>query len=197
MPDDEDFTDLMARARAGDSAAIRDFLCRFEPEVRMMVRARLPKKLRTQFDSLDFVQAVWQSFFVDPPSDAPEFQKVEHLRGFLAGVVRNKVFEQHRRLTKTEKYDLSREEPLYVRRGDRDVPREVVSPDPSPSQTVQAADRLAQLTAGRSQREVDMISLRRQGLTFEEIAGRTGVKERTVRRIINSARSRMEALTWK
>ena len=70
-----------------------------------MVRARLPKKLRTQFDSLDFVQAVWQSFFAVRPLDSPDFAKVEHLRGFLAGVVRNKVFEQHRRLTKTEKYD--------------------------------------------------------------------------------------------
>jgi len=193
MPDDEDFTGLMARAKAGDPAAIRDFLSRFEPEVRMMVRARLPKKLRTQFDSLDFVQAVWQSFFVEPAPDAPNFDKVEHLRGFLAGVVRNKVFEQHRRLTKTEKYDVSREERLYVRRGDRDVPREVVSPDPSPSQEAQETDCMTQLTAGRSQREVDVISLRRLGLTFDEIAIRTGVNERTVRRIINSARSRMEA----
>ena len=192
MPDDEDFTDLMARAKAGDPAAIRDFLSRFEQEVRMMVRARLPKKLRIQFDSLDFVQAVWQSFFADRPLDSPDFEKVEHLRGFLAGVVRNKVFEQHRRLTKTEKYNVSREERLYVRRGDRDVPRDVVAPGPSPSQAAQASDRMAQLTAGRSPREVDVISLRRQGLTFDEIADQTGVNERTVRRIIDSARSRME-----
>jgi RNA polymerase sigma-70 factor (ECF subfamily) len=192
MPHDDEFTDLMRRARAGDQAAIRDFLSRFEQEVRMMVRARLPKKLRTQFDSLDFVQAVWQSFFVNRPLDSPDFEKVEHLRGFLAGVVRNKVFEQHRRLTRTAKYDLSREERLYVRRGDRDVLRAVVSPGPSPSQAAQASDRLAQLTAGRSPREVDVIALRRQGLTFDEIAVETGVNERTVRRIIESARSRME-----
>ncbi len=49
------------------------------------------------------------------------------------------MHEQHRRLTKTEKCDLRREERLYIRRGDREVPREVVSPEPSPSQTVQAA----------------------------------------------------------
>ena len=30
MPDDDDFTDLMARAKAGDPAAIRVFLSRFE-----------------------------------------------------------------------------------------------------------------------------------------------------------------------
>src|SRR5262249_20807959 len=104
MPHDDDFTDLMARAKSGEPAAIRDFLSRFEQEVRMMVRARLPRKLRTQFDSTDFVQAVWQSFFSDLQGNPRDFANIDHLRGFLAGVVRNKVREQHRRLTRTEKY---------------------------------------------------------------------------------------------
>ena len=193
MPVDDDFADLMGRAKAGDPAAIRVFLTRFEREVQMMVRARLPKMLRNQYDSADFVQAVWQSFFSDLPENAPEFEKVAHLRQYLSGVVRNKIYEQHRRLTRTEKYDVLREERLYIRRGDRDVPREVVSSEPSPSQTAQEGDRLAQLTAGRSQHEVDVIRLRRQGWTFEEIAAATGVNERSARRIIESVRSGMEA----
>ncbi len=193
MPVDDDFAELMMRAKAGDQAAIRVFLTRFDREVQMMVRARLPKKLRNQYDSADFVQAVWQSFFSDLPEHAPDFEKSVHLRKYLSGVVRNKIYEQHRRLTRTEKYDVLREERLYIRRGDRDVPREVVSSDPSPSQAAQAGDRLEQLTAGRSPQEVDVIRLRRQGMTFEEIAAETGVKERTARRIIDSARSGMEA----
>ena len=194
MPNDDEFNELLRRARAGDNGAIRDFLSQFEQEVRTMVRSRLPRKLRTQFDSTDFVQAVWQSFFVE--SDSRDFENVEHLRGFLFGMVRNKVSEQHRRLTKTEKYDLAREERLYVRRGDREVPREVVSPEPSPSQAVQAADRMEQLTAGRSPLEIEVLTLRRQGLTFVEIAERTGINERTVRRVIETVRSLMESHRW-
>ena len=60
-----DISQLISRAKAGDDTAIREFLNRFEPEVRIMVRGRLPRKLRTRFDSMDFVQAVWQSFFTD------------------------------------------------------------------------------------------------------------------------------------
>ena len=45
----------------------------------------------------------------------------------------------------------------------------------------------------RSPREVSMITLRREGLTYEEIAARMGVSDKTVRRIIEAARSRMEA----
>jgi RNA polymerase sigma factor (sigma-70 family) len=195
MANDDDFIDLMARAKAGDPAAIRVFLSRFEREVQMMVRARLPKKLRTRFDSMDFAQAVWQSFFSDLRDKSPDFANVQHLRAFLRGVVRNKVQEQHRRLTRTEKCDLGREERLYIRRGDRDVPRAVVSHEPSPSQTVQADDRLTQLTAGRGPGEVAVIRLRHQGLTIDEIAARTGFNERTVRRFIEAARARMETQT--
>ncbi|HZW31061.1 MAG TPA: sigma-70 family RNA polymerase sigma factor [Isosphaeraceae bacterium] len=192
MHPDDNFTDLMARARSGEPAAIRAFLSQFEPEVRMMVRARLPRKLRTQFDSSDFVQAVWQTFFYDLQQNRHEFVNTDHLKGFLAGVVRNKVREQHRRLTRTEKYNLAREERLYVRRGEREVVREVLSPDPSPSETAQAGDFLEKLTAGRSPRDVEVITLRYQGLTQAEIAAQTGVHERTVRRIIESAWSQLE-----
>jgi RNA polymerase sigma-70 factor (ECF subfamily) len=193
MCDDDDFTDLMVRARSGDPAAIGDFLSQFEREVRVMVRARLPRRLRTQFDSNDFVQEVWQSFFLDWERKPRDFANMDHLRGYLAGVVRNKVLEQHRRLTKTEKYNLAREERLYVRRGDREVVRDVASADPSPSETAQADDRLEQLTAGRSQREIEVLMLRRQGLTHGEIAARTGMNERSVRRVIESVRFRMES----
>jgi RNA polymerase sigma-70 factor (ECF subfamily) len=192
MRPDDNFTDLMARARSGEPAAIRAFLSQFEPEVRMMVRARLPRRLRTQFDSSDFVQAVWQSFFYDLQQDRHEFANWEHVRGFLAGVVRNKVREQHRRLTRTEKYNVAREERLYVRRGDHEVVREVLSTEPSPSETAQAGDFLEKLTAGRHPRAAEVITLRYQGLTLMEIAGRTGMKERTVRRIIESAWSQVE-----
>jgi hypothetical protein len=47
MSNDDELNDLLSRARAGDEAAIRDFLSRFEPEVTMMVRSRLPSKLKT------------------------------------------------------------------------------------------------------------------------------------------------------
>ena len=174
MRQEPDISDLIARARAGDETAIREFLTRFEQEVRMMVRGHLPRKLRTQFDSMDFVQAVWQSFFADLRESSRQFENVHHLRGFLAGVARNKVYEEHRRLTRTEKHASLREERLYVRRGRREVERDLISPEPTPSQTVQASDRLAQLVAGCSPLEVQVITLRHQEMTFEEIARRTG-----------------------
>ena len=197
MPSESEISDLLARAKAGDETAIGEFLSRFEPEVRIMVRGRLPKMLRTQFDSMDFVQQVWQSFFDDLRTNSRRYDNIGHLRGFLAAVARNKVYEEHRRLTRTQKYALAREQRLYVRRGSREVEIDLVSPDPSPSQAFQASDRLAQLVAGCNPVEAQVITLRHEGMTFDEIARRTGVSERSVRRIIDEARERMEATGWR
>jgi RNA polymerase sigma-70 factor (ECF subfamily) len=191
-----DVADLIARVRLGDDDACTQLLDKYEDEVRLMVRERLPKTLRRQLDSMDIVQAVWQSFFADVQDGDRAFENSRHLRGWLDGMARNKVFEQHRRLTKTEKYAIKREERLYVRRGDREVARDLVARGPTPSQTVQAGERLAQLTAGCDAREVEVLTLRYQGLTLDEIAARTGMCERSARRIIDAARARMEARGW-
>lgn len=184
---------LMERARSGDEQAFRDFLACFEEDVRAIVRGRLPRRLRTQFDSTDFVQAVWKSFFTDLRNRSRVFENIRHIRSFLAGVARNKVYAEHRRLTRCAGRDINREEPLYIRRGRHEVERPLVSPEPTPSKAAQASERLAQLIAGCTPAEIQVITLRYQGLTFEEIAARTKISDRAVRRIIERARERMEA----
>jgi RNA polymerase sigma factor (sigma-70 family) len=195
--DDLGFADLLQRARSGDDTAICAMLRQFESEVRTMVRVRLPRSMRNQFDSMDFVQAVWTSVFAGKRDDAGTFADAHHFRGYLAGVTRNKVFEEHRRLTRTRKYDLAREERLYVRKGDREIAIEIPANDPSASETVQARDRLGQLIEGRTTEEAQIVELRRQGLTYEETAERLGINERSVRRVIEAIRKRMEARQWR
>lgn len=193
--DDADFHALLRDARSGDPSAVATLLRSFEDDVRLMVRARLPRVLRSQFDSMDFVQSIWKSVFATPRPDA-DFRDPGHFRGYLAGVARNKVIAEYRRRTRSRKYEIAREESLYVRRGGQESLREVAAPGPSPSQEAQADDRLEQLAAGRSPVEVQVLELRRQGLTFEEIAARLGLHERTVRRVIDALRARMEARRW-
>src|SRR5947209_8126460 len=98
--DDVDFAGLIEGASLGDEAAVAALLRRFEPEIRLMVRVRLPRALRNQFDSMDFVQAVWTSVFAGKPDDVGKFADIGQFRGFLAGGARNKVYEEHRRRTR-------------------------------------------------------------------------------------------------
>src|SRR5438034_10804560 len=54
---------LLARIKNGDEGAARELLTRYEPKIRLVVRRQLPRLLRSRFDSLDFLQSVWGSFF--------------------------------------------------------------------------------------------------------------------------------------
>ena len=190
---DADFAGMIARARGGDDAAARELICRFEGDVRTMVRVRLPKLLRNRFDSLDFTQAVWASVFVGLRDESDKsFHDEDQMRAFLGGVVRHKVLEEYRRHTKTRKYEVAREQPLYITRNGRERPMELPGHEPTPSQVVQADDQLNRLIAGRTDRAAEIIELRRQNLTFEEIAARLKMSERYVRRIVDSLRERLE-----
>ncbi len=169
-----------------------EFLTRYQREVLIMVRARLPREIRRQYDSLDFVQAVWKSIIPEIENNARAFENERHLLKYLSGVVRNKVMEQHRRLTRTVKYNVRIEESLYVRRGDRELPREIPSPDPSPSQKAVEQECFARLTAHRPPLEVRVLGMRKEGRTLADIAAETNVDERSLRRILSAAESRLE-----
>ena len=191
--DDVDFAVLMKLARSGDEIAIRQVVREFEDDVRKVVRARLPRALRSQFDSMDFVQKVWGSFWAGDSDPTQVFDNRRHLRGYLAGMVGNKVLAEYHRQTRTEKYDLTREEPLYLRKGDRTTPREIPSKDPSPSQAALVEDRIDELTAGRDGVDRDIVRLRSEGLTHREIASQVKRDERTVRRVLEAVQQRWEA----
>lgn len=192
--DRSDLVDRVTRAKAGDPVAIRELLLSYEQEVRMVVRGRLPRVMRSQFDSMDFVQAVWKSLFVGDGS-VPDFANERHFLGYLAGMAKNKVYEAHRQRTQ-QKYDLNREESLYVRKGNQDVVRDFPARDPSPSQNAQARDRLDQLLEGRTDVERQIVELRQSGLGYEDIGKRLGIHEASVRRIVDSMRRRMENRGW-
>jgi RNA polymerase sigma-70 factor (ECF subfamily) len=182
---------LIARAKAGDEEAARE-LQQVEDDIRLIVRIRLPRALRSRFDSMDFVQSVWESFLSDEDRRHFEFKDSDQLRGYLVGMARNKVLEAHRR-AQSHKYELAREESLYVRRGTQDVLREVASSDPTPSQDAVARDRVEKLVeAGNDPDAAEMIRLRLEGRSFEEIADRLGLHERTVRRKMEEIRERMK-----
>ncbi|MDR3635771.1 MAG: sigma-70 family RNA polymerase sigma factor [Isosphaeraceae bacterium] len=183
----EDLSGLLSRAQAGDEEAIRS-LRGLEREIRLMVRVRLPAELRSQFDSMDFVQDVWQSFLRKLREDPAWFHDVHNLRTYLKGTAKNKIKEEHRRQTKTHKYNLGRKEPLYVRQGDREVPRELPSLAPSPAENAQTQDQIARLFEGRDPLAAQILDLRQAGLTFEQIGLRVNLHERTVRRIFDSIR---------
>jgi RNA polymerase sigma-70 factor (ECF subfamily) len=65
MAEESAFGDLIRRVRAGDADASSELVRRFEPAIRIAVRARLTDpSLRRLSDSMDICQSVLASFFL-------------------------------------------------------------------------------------------------------------------------------------
>src|SRR5262245_27253345 len=90
MPDKADsFRTLMTRARDGSQQAARELFERYGQRLLDAIRRRLRHPLRTRFDSADFAQDVWASFFTGALER--HFDNADELLAYLARMAKNKV----------------------------------------------------------------------------------------------------------
>jgi RNA polymerase sigma factor (sigma-70 family) len=176
-----EFQVLLKQAREGSAEATRKLIDCYTPHILRAVRRKLSKSIRPKFDSLDFTQAVWASFFAGIDQWA-NFQRPEDLVGYLAAMAHHKVIDELRRRLQTDKYNINRERSL----NDSNHRLREALPDrgPSPSQVAADKERWDQLTEELPERSRRALELRRAGHSYEEIAQEVGLDERSVRRII-------------
>ena len=190
MPDENsEFADLMARLRAGDQDAAWRLIEDYGPHIRRVVRRELHQKMRSKFDSIDFVQAVWASFFREP-GQMREMQTPEELLALLMTVARNKVIDETRRRLYLQKMNVHREEPL-----DEQPPEKLEkmhSPQPRPSQVAVAREQWQRLMQGASPEHRQILEMRFAGATYEQIGSKLDLHERSVRRIVEQMLERLE-----
>jgi RNA polymerase sigma-70 factor (ECF subfamily) len=170
----------MARVRSGESEAYEELLVRYGDAVRMAVRRRLHDRLRTHYDSLDFVQDVWASFLALDLSRY-RFADQDALVGFLCRVARNKVVEVFRRRFATMKSDIAREESPSLGGGSATG---LLGREPTPSQFAVAGERWADLVRHLPEGHRAVLERLREGHTQEEVASLLNVSVRTVERIV-------------
>jgi RNA polymerase sigma-70 factor (ECF subfamily) len=171
---------LLDRVRQGDGDAARELLIHFEPHVRRVVRRKLPTVMRSKFDSMDFVQSVWGDFFPKLARGEINFDSPQRLAKFLALVAQAKVTTEFRRRF-GKKLDIQKE----VAMGDGLIYVPGKTGDPTPSQNLVAHERFEAMLNGRPELHKKILELRSQGFTFDEVAEKLGITERTARRILH------------
>ncbi len=170
------FDSVLARLNSGSSEAAAQAFARFEPLLRMVVRRKLTEPLQAKFDSTDIVQSVWADALSGFRAARWRFQNAEHLRAFLITLTRNRLTDRFRR----HRNEISRVEPL-TQHADETL---VVSPAERASEVAQADELWQQMLAVCPPRHIELMRLKRQGLTTAEVAARTGLNEGSVRRIL-------------
>ncbi|HSG71571.1 MAG TPA: sigma-70 family RNA polymerase sigma factor [Planctomycetaceae bacterium] len=180
---EDHFNELIERLKENsEDAAFELFeLCKYR--VYAAVRRRLNRQMRTKFDSQDFVQDMWASFFTNI-SQITRFNTEDELIGFLIRIAGNKVADEYRKRFKTEKHDINRER--YLGDAFSSLTFDVVSPDPSPSAEAMANERWDQMLDQMPPVYKQILQLRRTGATMQQIADQLKVSERTVRRILKN-----------
>jgi RNA polymerase sigma factor (sigma-70 family) len=180
-----EFEALMLRVRAGCPEAAQAVFDRFNPHVRRVVRRHLARRLRRQYDSVDFLQAVWASFFTTP-ADRYTFDRPDDLVNFLARIAVNKVVEAFRQRYRTLKCAIDRERPIDA----APVSAELAGREPSPSQCAIAEERWALLLHNQPPGRRRVLELLRQGHTLSEAAEQTGVHPKVIQRLLRKLSAR-------
>jgi RNA polymerase sigma-70 factor (ECF subfamily) len=173
------------RLHAGDPAAVERVYVRYEPYLRVVARRQFPRWLRAKYDSADVVQSVWAALLPRLREGHWRFAGVGQFRAFLAAAVRNRLTDRVRQHLGAA----GRERPL-AGIGDAALPGRAGG---RPSEALHASDLWALMLALCPPEHHAVLQLRRQGLTLDAVAARTGLHEGSVRRILRDLGRRVAA----
>lgn len=174
----ERFNALMEEVRRGSPDAAWRLLEVYGPHIHRVVGRMLGPDMRSKFDSADFVQSVWLSFFVNRVQ-TEHFATAEQLIAFLAQMAKNKVFSELRRRLYSAKRNVRREQSLAGANF-----KEPIARGPRASDYAIARERWSQLVSGQPEIHRTILQMKYEGSTNTEIAEKVGLSERTIRRIL-------------
>jgi RNA polymerase sigma-70 factor (ECF subfamily) len=184
----EEFEAHLERIREGSPEAVREFLDRYGNAILAVIRRRLDEEVRSVFDSIDFLQDVWASFFGSP--EQLNFSSPKALFTYLVRMARNKVTDVMRRRLWRPESDLVRERSL-----DGSARLEALHlsvPDPTPAEAAMSKERWDLVLEGRPFHHQQILELLRQGYTHREIGERLGLHEKVVQRLLRSLAARAQ-----
>lgn len=176
-----DFRSMMDSIRRGSQDAVWELVSTYGTFIERVIRRQLSQGLRAKYDTSDFLQAVWASFFRDR-EQFDSFENADRLVAFLIGVARNKVLQESRKRYDTLKSNVRREESLQVAEDREDFG--LRDRRASPSQVAMARELWTNIMSCQSPQHQRVIQLRISGATFEDIGSKLGISEKTARRVI-------------
>jgi len=194
----KDFQQLLAEMSRGSEEAAWELVETYSPHIMRSVRASLPRTVRTKMDSQDFVQAVWISMLLNR-GDLSEFSNPAQFIGYLAAVARNKVVDSNRHYLNTEGFNVRAEVSMpdlqlrvirdkidagaqnNIAAADQLIP---ASKDPTPSHVAMVREAWQRVVGQSCERDQQIVALRVEGHTYDVIAERLLISERTIRRVL-------------
>lgn len=187
MDSQSSFDDVMARLRAGDDAAAVAVFDRFARRLVRLAESRLEPWVRPHADAEDIVQSVYRSFFSRYAGGQFQVCNWNCLWGILLRITQRKCTNLRQRL-RAQRRDVLREVLLEGPAGVGDT----AARDPAPDEAAILADLLEDLMRPLEPGEREMLTLSLEGFSIREISERVGWSQRTVHRLLERVRRRLE-----
>jgi RNA polymerase sigma-70 factor (ECF subfamily) len=179
-----EFSELIAKARAGDARAAEELVRQYEPVIRMEVRRRMrDPRLRRAFDSLDVCQSVLGSFFVRAALGEYDLENPAEVVKLLVSMARNKLAFQVRK-ERRQCRDIRRVEDQGGAQADKPAP------GPDPGEAVADEELLRAVRGGLSEEERQLADRRAHGMSWNDIAAELGGTPQARRKQLERAAER-------
>jgi RNA polymerase sigma-70 factor (ECF subfamily) len=194
MAASDSFADVMVRLRGGDEAAAREVFERFVRKLVKLARHQFDAVLRRKVDPEDVVQSAYKSFFLRYGEGKLEVQDWRNLWGLLTVITLRKCCDRvayHR----AERRDVHREAAAQPGASGAEPWWQAVSREPTPQEAAVLAETVEQLLRALPESERPILELSLQGYTAREIGQQLGRAERSVRRLREQIRRRLEEHT--
>jgi RNA polymerase sigma-70 factor (ECF subfamily) len=181
---------LASYCRAGDEAAARQLFDKYLERLVALARRRISQRLASRVDPEDIVQSVFRTFFARLRAGEFQFADQDDLCKLLMRIT------VHKTLRQVAFHQAAKRNP-GMEKGQQDASDDrmlaVLDSEPTPEATVAFVDQLEHFLARLRPDERQVLEMRLQGHSNEEIAAKLNIKhDRTIRRIVERIRGMAE-----
>jgi RNA polymerase sigma-70 factor (ECF subfamily) len=187
---DEDWGRMVQGLRSGDAQAMRRFCSEYGDLLHRLADKHLARGVRRRVGPEDVVQSVCRTFLRRAQGGEYQLSDSEGLWGLLCAITLNKV----RNVTR---FHLRQKRGLNQETGIPSADERGVSGfgpaarGPTPAEAAEFADQFEKIVAELDDEERQVLDLKLQECTHEEVAEKLGISERTVRRLIKKIQTHL------
>jgi RNA polymerase sigma-70 factor (ECF subfamily) len=192
MAQEPSFEALMDRLRGGDPDAADEIFRRFACRLIGLAHQRLDARVRQKVDPEELVQSALKSFFWRYAEGHYQLHDWDSLWSLLTVITLRKCGYHVRRL-RAERRDVRRE---VAAGSDADGVGgwEAIAREPTPAEAALLAEAVEQLFRGLDEVDRGILERSLQGYKPDEVAQAVGVSRRTVYRLLERVKGRLERM---
>jgi RNA polymerase sigma-70 factor (ECF subfamily) len=182
--------DFRAPASPFRDDATRAIFDLFTRQLIALARNHLHVRLQRKVDPEDVVQSAYKSFLLRYGEEGLETEPIDNLWGLLSLITLRKCADRVRHYA-TDRRDVAREAGSELDDGAENW-RQAIDREPTPEQAAVLAEIVEQLLADLTPPERPIVELSLQGYSTREVSERLGRAERSVRRVRERVKNRLQ-----